>query len=171
MAAETAPEFSRMFELADASDRARNMTLAADAGESKALAARFNVKKVTNLAAALTVAPHAKGYLVTGDVEADVEQVCGITSAPVHTHCVSQINVLLWTYEVEGELEMLEDAYEVDNIDPISQTEFDIGELAAQYFGLAIEPFPRAEGASLDAILPQEKANPFSVLAQLKDKA
>lgn len=170
MTSEITPEFSRVFELADASERARELDIAADDAQCAALAKRFQVTKVNTLKANLTLAPHSEGTLVTGHVEGKVEQPCGITGARVDSEVRSDINVLLWTGDVNGDLELLEEAYGVDDIDVIAETSIDVGELAAQYFGLAIDPFPRAEGASLDAILPQERANPFSVLAQLKDK-
>lgn len=165
------PEFSKIFALSLANDHAETVTL--DAGEDARLdlALRFDVRAIASFSATLNVAPHAQGFSVTGAVNAEIVQACVITGDHVPAKLEAPINVLLWTQDVDGDLEMLEEAYGVDNIEQIDSEDYDLGEMCAQYLALAIEPFPRKEGASLDAILPQRRSNPFSVLAQLKDKA
>jgi uncharacterized metal-binding protein YceD (DUF177 family) len=171
MTSDEAVEFSRPIALSQAHDHAVEEALEALPDECGALAKRFDVRSISSVSAQLHVAPHAQGFCVTGVVTADVVQTCVVTGEAVAAHVEAPINVLLWTQEVEGDLDMLEEAYGVDDIEPIESDDYDLGEMSAQYLALAIDPFPRKKGASLDAILPQRKTNPFSVLSQLKDKA
>lgn len=164
-------EFSRLFALSDASSVTRHVALEASEAQCAALAARFGVLSIKSCTADVAIAPHSSGYHITGYIKGAVEQGCGVTGAPVVGPVEKPLNTLLWTGEIEGDLDMLEEAYQVEEIEPIEGDEFDLGELCAQHFGVAIDPFPRAEGVSFDANVPQKKTNPFSVLAQLKDKA
>lgn len=171
MTSGAATEFSRPIALSQAHEHAVEHSLTALPEECTALAERFAVRSIANVSAQLRLAPHAQGFCITGAVVADAIQTCVITGEAVQMQVNAPINVLLWTQEIDGDLDLLEEAYGVDDIEPIDADDYDLGEMAAQYLALAIDPFPRKEGASLDAILPQTKTNPFSVLAQLKDKA
>ncbi|MEO0412622.1 MAG: DUF177 domain-containing protein [Pseudomonadota bacterium] len=164
-------EFSRVFDLTTANEHAVEVSHQARASETTALAKRFDVRGLEALAALLAVTPHALGYQVTGEVKAKVHQTCCVSGEPLESQAKASINFLAISAEIDIDLDSVEDAYKVTEAALVHSHEIDLGELAAQYLGLAIDPFPRKDGAELDKGVAGEKQNPFAVLAQLKDKA
>ena len=74
-----------------------------------------------------------------------------------------------------GEIEL--DAEAADGPEPLAGPEIDLGEVAAEQLGLAIDPYPRRAGAEVPAEWagepapepsPPEKVNPFAALGKLK---
>lgn len=164
-------EWSVVYDLSAAAETVKVIDIAPDAGELQALAKRFALKQLTKCSAQLTLTPHVQGYQVSGTIGAEVTQSCVVSGVDVPSVLDVPIHILLWQAPVEADLDALEDAYEVDEIEQIEGNEYDLGELCAQYLGLAIDPFVRAEGASLDAAVTQASTSPFSILQGLKDKA
>ncbi|MGI9476484.1 MAG: YceD family protein [Hyphomicrobiaceae bacterium] len=126
------------------------------------------------LNATYSIDPLAPGkYRVWGAVGAQVEQICGVTLKPI-------VQVIDEAFDVEfragarrdSELEPDFDALGDDDPEPIEQGEIRIGRFICEIVASAIDPFPRADDAALDrseAADAQSQANPFAVLAQLKD--
>lgn len=164
-------EFSWVFDLITANEHAVAVSQNASETEMAALAKRFDVRAMEAMEAQLTVTPHALGYHVTGEVGARVHQTCALSGAPLVNTAKARINFLAVSMEIDVDLDSVEEAYEVNEAALVEGHEIDLGELAAQYLALAIDPFARKDGAALDPSVAGEKHNPFSVLAQLKDKA
>ena len=167
----TLPEFSRLFEWADANERPAEQSLTASPEEMAGLARRFGLPGLDDMHANLTIAPHSLGFLIEGSVCAKVEQRCAISNAPIISQVQAPISYLAISEDADIDLETVEEAFGVAEAERVEASGIDLGELAAQYLGLAIDPFPRAPGAALDSRHAGEKQNPFAVLAKLKDKA
>ena len=96
------------------------------------------------------------GVKVSGRVEADITQACIVTLDPVEAHIDEAVEALflpedskLGRQGFEGGGEILLDADGPDSPETFSGDTIDVGALAEQFFGLAIDPYPRKPGASL----------------------
>jgi uncharacterized metal-binding protein YceD (DUF177 family) len=165
------PEFSRLVRLGPES---RELVLEADAAERAALAERFAILGIDSLVARLRLQPEPGGAVrARGQLSAAVEQACVVTLEPVAQRV-----------EAALDLRILPDGEEPADDDPDSPDEIeseggqvDLGEVVAEQLALALDPYPRAEGAvlpELDAGPPEAEApshpNPFGKLARLRDE-
>lgn len=121
------------------------VTLAPDASISARIAARFDLLSLDRFKAELTVRRRRDtGWIeVSGSVSAAVTQACVVTTDPVAAEVEAAI------------LELFDDSGAVDpdeiDLDPLADTpepalgdSLDVGEIAVQAFGLALDPYPRA---------------------------
>lgn len=110
-------------------------------------------------------------------LEAEVEQPCGITLAPVRTKLTEQVTRLYladWQEPEGTEIEIAAD----DEAEPLPDV-IDVAVVAMEALALALPPYPRAPGAELGQMvhtepgteaLTDEAIRPFAGLAALKDK-
>ena len=114
---------------------------------------------VESYRAELLVAPWKRnGVKVSGRVEADITQACIVTLDPVEAHIDEAVEALflpeqskLGRQGFDGGGEILLDAEGPDSPETFSGDTIDVGALAEQFFGLAIDPYPRKQGVSLEA--------------------
>ena len=134
------------------------VTIEADAAQRQALADEHGLLSVEGYRADLLVTPWKRhGVKVTGTVEADITQACVVTLDPVRAHIEEAVEGLflpedskLGRLGFEGGGEILVDAEGPDSPETFHGDSVDVGALAEQFFGLAIDPYPRKPGASLD---------------------
>ncbi|MGG5820891.1 YceD family protein [Falsiroseomonas sp. HW251] len=163
------PEFSRLVRL---SAEPREVTLEATPAECAALARRFGILGVASVSAGLRIVPEPGGsWRARGRLLARVEQACVVTLEPV-----SQ------AVDAPLDLRILEEGAEPADDDPDSPDEIEsqggqveLGEAVAEQLSLALDPYPRAEGAELPPMDPAEEPetpaaqpNPFAALAKLR---
>jgi hypothetical protein len=130
----------------------------ADQRQREALAAEHELLSVESYRAELLVAPWKRnGVKVTGRVEADITQACIVTLEPVTAHIDEPVEALFLPEQsklgregFDGGGEIILDADGPDSPETFSGDTIDVGALAEQFFGLAIDPYPRKPGASLD---------------------
>ncbi len=156
-------EFARPFRPDAVPLGGRRASLVADAGERAALARRLGIPGVHALEAELELRPaHAGGARATGVLRASVEQVCVVTLDPFAQSVEEPLDFVLLPPGTEPD---------EDNLDPDAPDEVehgphgcDLGEAVAQTLSLALDPYPRKPGASLDeAALRAGAGNPFAV--------
>jgi len=136
----------------------------ADAAQRIALAEEHDLLSVESYRAELLVAPWKRnGVKVSGHVVADITQACIVTLEPVAAHIDEPVDALLLPEQsklgrqgFDGGGEILLDAEGPDSPETFSGDTIDVGALAEQFFGLAIDPYPRKSGASLEAAGPDE---------------
>lgn len=181
----TTPEFSRAVDLENLGERGLDLAFEANARERAALAARFGLIELTSLRARLRI-ERARGraaaavpgaIAVSGTLDAAVVQTCVVTLEAFGSQVEESFSQLFGPAdalpdEAEGAVSPFDDAPE-----QLLGGEIDVGELVAQQFSLALEPYPRRPGAALgdlagqaDAETPAETDHPFAVLGQLKGK-
>lgn len=144
---------------------------AASASERAALAARFGIPSVDALGVDYTIskADEPATARLDGRIRADVTQLCTVTLAPVAQSVDEAFSVLL----VDGPGEPEDEDFEV-----LADGAVDVGEVAAQYLALALDPYPRAAGRDMEVsptaggrVLSEEEAraeaSPFAVLKKL----
>jgi uncharacterized metal-binding protein YceD (DUF177 family) len=166
------PEFSRPVDVASVGRSPRTLTIEATADERTALARRFDLPAIERLSARLTVAPEAAGtaYAVTGSLSAEVVQECVVTFEPVRAEIEEPVEAVFG----EAPADVLGEEVDVDpletTVEPIESGSIDLGELVAQHLLLALDPYPRAPGASLPATAVDDAADdaPFAALRALR---
>ena len=151
--------------------------IVASAEERRALARRFDLVSLDRLAgsARLCRAPARDGsgpvVRVDFDFEADVVQTCVVTLRPTPARCRE---AGLTVEYAEGEEPASVDIAPPGVVDPperLGNGIVDLGELLAQHLGLALDPWPRAPGASLSASKDEPRGrSPFAVLETLRPR-
>lgn len=157
--------------------RQTTFALAPDAAGREAAARALDIPAVKKLRFDGQISPLGKSdWILEGKLGATVVQDCVVTLAPVTTRIDEEVRR---SYLAEmpdlgtGEVEMPED----DTAEPLPP-EIDLGEVMLEALALALPPFPRAEGASLEGAvftepgvrpMTDDQVKPFSGLADLRD--
>lgn len=119
------------------------------------------------------IKPLAPGhYRMTGHVQAEIEQVCGVTLDPVQQFIDEEFDVefrrgALRDMDLKPDFDVLD----ADEPEPIEHGQINAGRFICEVVASVIDPFPRAADAELDrseAGDAGERPNPFAVLQQLK---
>ena len=160
------PEFSCPFRAHEVGSHTRQQMIEADAIERFALAVRFYLLELDRLTAALELRREAGGIRVTGQFHASGTQPCVTTAEPVPFLLTEPLSLLLIPQAPEaGDIE-LADA-DLDS-EPLLGDIIDMGEITAQAFGLALDPYPRKKGAKVPGVMTEEEAraasSPFAAL-------
>ncbi len=187
-----APEFSRLFTIEPqmgAGEDARAFSIEASADECAALAERFSLISIEELKVEGRIDVFARGRQahLTARLVADVTQTCVVSLAPVRAHLeedfIRDFDRAALS-DAPAEIGPDFDIAALDPPDPLPERGIDVGEVAAEELGLALDPYPRAEGVKPAAGAEKgpekgeetaaEAANlqesPFSVLRRLKER-
>lgn len=185
------PEWPHKFETAVLGDKPVRVHLETTEQQRKDLARRAGVEAVDVLEADLTVmrATGNKLIHVKGFLKGLVIQDCAVSLKPVQNEVVDEFEGWYTDHEdvislagvrrerdkmlSGGELPVAE---EHEDPEPAVDGAIDLGELAAQYFCLAVNPYPHAEDSNyenyVDAVAsapPPKRPNPFAALKDWKD--
>jgi hypothetical protein len=133
------------------------VAIEADASQRGSLADQHGLLSVESYRAELLVTPWKRhGVKVTGRVEADITQACIISLDPVTAHIDEAVEGLFLPDDSKLGRSGFEDGGEIlltaegpDSPETFHGDMVDVGALAEQFFGLAIDPYPRKAGASL----------------------
>ena len=160
------PEFARPFRAHEVGSHTRQQMIEADASERTALARRFTLLDLDRLTAALELRREAGGIRVTGQVHASGNQPCVTSAEPVAFLITEPVSLLLVRHTPEsGEFELAE--ADIDS-EPLLGDVIDMGEIAAQALGLALDPYPRKKGARVAGVMSEDEArlanSPFAGL-------
>lgn len=172
-----APEFSRPVDIDRVGNAEVVQDIAATAEECAALARRFNILAIDRLEARIRLRRARGGSVLrlSASIRADAVQACVVTLEPVPGHVETEFTTLYGDGGTGGEGIDIDPDSET-SLEPWPEGPLDIGEVVAQEFALALEPYPRAPGVVLDAswsppeppVDSPEKVNPFAVLGRLK---
>lgn len=132
------------------------VTIEASEDQRQALAEMHELASVEIYKAELLVTAWKRnGVKIEGRVVADITQNCVVTLEPIKTHIDEAVEGVflpqgskLARFEQQGE--MVLDADGPDSPELFSGDTIDAGALAEEFFGLAIDPYPRKQGAVLD---------------------
>lgn len=153
----------------------------ADADQRAALAGIHGLAEIGRLSAELLVAPWKKdGVRVEGRLSARVVQSCVVTLEPVEEAMDEEISAVflpegskLAVPKRSTEGEMILDAEGEDAPETFSGGTVDVGQLVEEFFALALNPYPRRAGASLEGAEGKDagaRGPLFEQLAALKKK-
>lgn len=167
-------EFSRPMTLAEAKRQTGALVLAADEGERAALAARFGLAALDRLDARILFEVDDETIRLTGDVAGKAVQYCVATGEPVPASVRAPLEVRLVPEAATGEVEEVElDSADLDVETYPPGGRFDVGEIVAETFALALDPWPRSVEADAflkaRGVLKEEEAGSFGALAALRD--
>ena len=171
-------EFSRPMALDRVSTTQHREEIVATDKERAALAERFNLLSLDRLTASFSLKRARKDLVrVKGRVSADLVQACVVTLDPIPAHIEEKFEVdyLEGAQPAVADLEL--DVEGAEAPEPAPDGWIDLGELAAEQLGLAIDPYPRKPDAAIPAEWQAEAAaepaasarpNPFAALEKLK---
>lgn len=134
------------------------VSIEADTRQRVELATVHGVLSVERFRAELHVASWKRnGVKVSGMVEADITQECVVTLEPMQNHIREEVSSVFLPEDSKlGRLgfgtggEILLDAEGPDSPETFSGDTIDVGALAEEFFGLAIDPYPRKPGVALE---------------------
>jgi uncharacterized metal-binding protein YceD (DUF177 family) len=134
---------------------------------------------IASLAATFAVRRSGRsGARVTGEVHAEITQVCVVSLESFAATVDEPVDVRFAPAEAaetarrvrEDDAEMVEVGGE-DPPDPMVDGRIDLGALAAEFFALGLDPYPRKPGVAFDPPEPQGgQDSPFAALAEPKKK-
>ncbi len=178
----------RMVDVASVGPEGSSVTIEASDTERRALAAANTLVEVVSFVARLRLLREGRtGIAVTGEVDAVVRQTCVVTLEAFETALTEPVAI---HFLPERELDALQDQLggdasaapglaaharaddgdeEPDLPDPIVNGRIDVGAVAAEFFTLGLDPYPRKPGASFAAPAEEAKVSPFAALARLRD--
>ncbi len=138
------PEFSRLVDVSRMGRLEHRLEIKANAEERAALAKRFELVELPELAAALVLKKRGDGLIeLAGRWHARVAQRCVVTLDPVWADLADEVR--LFYSGAPGRL-----ASEADPLDdagwpePLEGGIIDVGEAVAQLMGVALDPYPRS---------------------------
>ena len=173
------PEFSRLTQLDDIPEVGITHTIEATAAEREALACRFDAVAIESLRAEVSVHPEQGRacWQVEGRVLGQVVQQCVVTLNPLRTQSdftferryASETPGGAWRepwHEGDAVLTLDQD----DAPELLTGDVIDLGEIVAEEFALALNPFPRAAGVVFDGYSTEDEdqndaTNAFAALA------
>ncbi|MBR1128097.1 YceD family protein [Bradyrhizobium iriomotense] len=161
-------------------DTGLHRELEASAAERQAMADVAGVREILSAHASFDVVPKSGSRVqVTGHVRARVGQTCVVTLDPIESEIDEEVDL---TFAPEAEARRLSDLIEerqddeeppevVDPPEAILNGVIDLGRLATDALFLAIDPYPRKEGAVFEAEVtaPDPEDHPFAALKALQD--
>lgn len=135
------------------------VVIEANETQRAALAEAHDLQAVQRFRADLLVTAWKRnGIKVVGTVKADIVQACVVSLEPVESHIEEEVygvflpeDSKLGRLGFDGGGEIMLDAEGPDSPETFSGDIIDVGALAEEYFGLAIDPYPRKRGALLEA--------------------
>ena len=143
-----------------------------------AIAETAGLRDVSSARAAFDLSHRSDGRVhVAGRVQARVGQTCVVTLEPIENEIDEEVDM---TFAPADELTSQADANAddgesalVEPPEPIENGMIDLGRLATDVLYLAIDPYPRKEGAVFEARLaaPDPEDHPFAALKELQAAA
>lgn len=160
-----APEFARPVDTSGLPRGEAVYDIAATPAELAALAQRLDLLSLDRLEARVRLRRIAGGLIrLSAELSADVVQSCVMTLDPVANRVEDRFTLLYGTLETAAEVVLDSEA---EAVEPLDGETIDIGEAVAQQLSLALDPFPRAPGASMPeaGAAPAPQDSPFAALA------
>ncbi len=170
------PEFSRIVRVRELPSEGAEYGIFADEAERAALSRRFGLVSLDLLEATGLLRPQPGGVVrYSSRLRARVTQICVVTLEPVPDEIDIEVDIVFRPELASGfDGEVVLDAQE--DSEPLFGDSLNLGEIIAEEMALALNPYPRANGAEA-AIGPEpldereiEAARPFAALAALRRK-
>jgi uncharacterized metal-binding protein YceD (DUF177 family) len=165
--------FSRVLRVDTLPREGQSIEIEASPAERAAMAALYKLPSIEALSASLTVKRVARGGVrVTGAVHGALTQLCVVSLEPFPATVDEEIDVRFAPQSDDKPHRRPSDEPETfsiadeDEPDPIIDDKIDLGALAAEFFALGLDPYPRKPGASFEpSAEPDAAVSPFSSLA------
>ena len=175
--AEAQSEFSRTVGPERLGDQKIVEQIEATEAERERVRGRLDLLGLDWLSAKCRIAQGLGGMVtVECDWEADLAQACVVTLEPVMQALSGRFQALYRANEGEATVEndVTVDPEADDPPEPLPPAGIDLGELVVQELAVALDPYPRLEGAELprqyQSLEEEGDAHPFAALKVLKSK-
>ncbi|MCV9997492.1 DUF177 domain-containing protein [Pararhizobium sp. YC-54] len=175
------PAFSYPVKVGHISANAVTVHIEANGAERKALGDLWDVLEVQSLTADLQISRWKKdGVKVKGRVQARIVQACVVTLEPVEAEIDEPVEAIfvpegsrLARIAANDSGEMILDPEGPDVPETFTGDTIDVGVTVSEHAALAIDPYPRKEGASFEERIESTqkddvRPNPFAVLKDWK---
>ncbi|MBP1860832.1 YceD family protein [Rhizobium herbae] len=175
------PAFSYPVKVGNISANAVTVRLEANEAERKALGELWDVLEVQSLKAELQIARWKKdGVKIKGRVQAMIVQACVVTLEPVESAIDEPVEAIfvpegsrLARIAANDSGEMILDPEGPDLPDTFAGDTIDVGLAVTEHAALAIDPYPRKDGASFGERIESSdkddiRPNPFAALKDWK---
>ena len=170
--------FSRVMRVDALPKEGQTVVIEANAAERAALAAFLNLPSIEALSASLALMRSTNGGVrVTGAVCGELTQVCVVSLEPFPATIDEEIDVRFAPRAQGGAARRTAAEPETFSMtddsepDPIVDGKIDLGALAAEFFALGLDPYPRRPGVSFESPEePEAAVSPFSALASRAEK-
>jgi uncharacterized metal-binding protein YceD (DUF177 family) len=161
----------------------KTLTLRATEEDCKTLEQRLHVREVRSVCATLSIERLGarRGILLSGDVTADLVQICVVSLVDVPAQVAAQISVRFVDEARNTEASSQDIEPNDEDVEYFSGDYIDLSDVLVQYLALEMDHYPRAAGVSEDAEIvystatseewaADEKPHPFAELKKLQDK-
>jgi uncharacterized metal-binding protein YceD (DUF177 family) len=140
-----------------------------------AMAEAVGLREISSAHAAFDLSPRSGGRVqVAGRVQAKVGQTCVVTLEPIENEIDEEVDLIFAPADeiapqIDADADDGESAF-VDPLEPIENGMIDLGRLATDVLFLAIDPYPRKDGAVFEPQLaaPDPEDHPFAALKALQ---
>jgi hypothetical protein len=166
--------FSRIIRVDALPRDGERFSLEANASEREALAAFLKLPSIEALNATLTVKRAARGGArVIGTVRGELTQTCVVTLEPFPAAVEEEVDVRFAPSEDASAARRPREEPETvsmtdeDEPDPLVDGRIDLGALAAEFFALGLDPYPRKPGVEYEeqpVAEAEDEATPFAIL-------
>jgi hypothetical protein len=155
--------------LEDVPEAGLHLDLVADAETRAALAELAGLRELPRLRAAIDVMRHGAGLRASGRLSATVGQTCVVTLGPMESLLSEAFEVVFLPDPGVAGKTAKAGAADADDIELLSDGAVDVGAVAAEFFLLGIDRYPRKPGVEFTAP-PDADASPgpFAALAKFK---
>jgi uncharacterized metal-binding protein YceD (DUF177 family) len=166
------PLFSHHFDLATLPRDGAEEYFEVSEAACRAIAAAFSVNAIEDFTARLNISRVARDeFQVEGNFKATVGQTCIVTLQPIRTRLDQDVTRRYRLVARGASRSRVEDvAVDEDATEIIESTRIDLAAPVLEELSLAIDPYPRLEGAEFENAAKDEAAedSPFAVLKALK---
>jgi hypothetical protein len=142
----SAQAFSRTVRLDEIPPGGFDVRIEADAAARAAIAARLAIPEVKRLTGEFVLQRTADGFALRGRIDAALSRICVASLEPMDEMIAEDFDIRLAQTPLadrqDGEVDLDADAPE-----PLDGDALDLGEILVQQLALAMEPYPRKEGA------------------------
>ncbi len=156
----------------DVPESGLHLDLVADEATRTALAGLAGVRGLPRLVATFEVVRQGGGLKVTGEVAATVEQTCVVTLEPMTSEIREPIDLAFVPPRADEPADETTEELDpggADEPEPLVDGVADLGVVATEFLLLAIDPYPRKQGAVFEPPKAEDSgAHPFAALAALK---
>ncbi|UUX50220.1 YceD family protein [Nisaea acidiphila] len=173
-------ELSRPVRIKDLKKRKTHFDIEATPEECRALAERFGLPGIARISAAASVERLAKDKAVRieGTISAGLTYLSVVSLEPFEAELNAPFSEVLTGDLSEAGLPEVDLPPDDENMGVIEDGGFDLGEVVSQNLALLLEEHPRApeEDEAPDGVVwsdgdaEEEKENPFSILADMRDR-
>jgi hypothetical protein len=155
--------------LEDVPEAGLHLDLVADTETRADLAELAGLRELPRLEAAIDLVRYGAGLRATGRVSAAVGQTCVVTLEPMESLVSEAFEVVFVPDPGVAGAAARAGVAEADDVELLSDGAADVGAVAAEFFLLGIDRYPRKPGAEFTA--PQDadaSPGPFAALAKFK---